>query len=267
MVEVCSSFCFLKKYFGKAVGQRFRVILEETDMYTFTSRVRYSETDSREMLTIPAIADYFQDCGTFQSHEVGLGVKYLQESHLVWVLSAWQIVIEEYPKLCDEIVIGTFPHGFKGFMGYRNYVMDRADGKRMAYANAIWTLLDMQTMKPAKVTEEMLEKYVLSEKLSMPYAPRKIAGAVSGRWEEPFLVMQHHLDSNHHVNNAQYIKMASGYIPEDADIAQMRAEYRKQALRGDTILPNVAQQDGNYVISLCSEDKEPYAVIEFTRRQ
>ena len=33
-------------------------------MYTFSGRVRYSETDSRELLTLPAITDYFQDCGT-----------------------------------------------------------------------------------------------------------------------------------------------------------------------------------------------------------
>ena len=235
-------------------------------MYTFTSRVRYSETDSRERLTLPAIADYFQDSGTFQSQELGLGVKYLRKSHLAWVLSAWQIVVEEYPELCDEIVIGTFPHAFRGFMGQRNYVMDRADGKRMAYANAVWTLLDVESMRPARVTEEMLEKYKLEEKLDMPYAPRKISGGMSGEWKEPFMVMQHHLDSNHHVNNAQYIKMASGYIPEGIDVAQMRAEYRKQALLGDVILPNVAKQSDGYVIALCDKNKEPYAVLEFICR-
>lgn len=236
-------------------------------MYTFTGRVRYSETDSRELLTLPAITDYFQDCGTFQSEELGLGVKYLQKSHMAWMLSAWQIVVKEYPKLGDEIVVGTFPHGFKGFIGYRNYVMDRADGKRMAYANAVWTLLDTDTMTPVRATAEMMEKYVLSEKLPMEYAPRKIKEAVSGSWEEGFTVKRYHLDSNHHVNNAQYIKMAACYLPEDADIMQMRAEYKKQALLGDTILPNVAERDGNYIVALCDESGEPYAVTEFTCRK
>lgn len=235
-------------------------------MYTFTGRVRYSETDSREMLTLPAITDYFQDCGTFQSEELGLGVKYLQKSHMAWMLSAWQIVVEEYPKLGDEIIIGTFPHGFKGFIGYRNYVMDRADGKRMAYANAVWTLLDTDKMTPVRATAEMKEKYVLSEKLPMEYAPRKIEEAVSGTWEEGFTVKRYHLDSNHHVNNAQYIKMAACYLPEDADIVQMRAEYKKQALLGDTILPNVAEQGGKYIIALCDKNGGPYAVTEFTCR-
>lgn len=235
-------------------------------MYTFTSRVRYSETDSDERLTLAAITDYFQDCGTFQSEELGLGVKYLQKSHIAWVLAAWQIVVEEYPQLCDEITIGTFPYGFKGFMGYRNYVMDFADGRHAAYANAIWTLLDMETMKPAMPTQEMFDKYKLEERLEMDYAPRKIAGAGRGSFAETFRVKQEHLDSNHHVNNAQYVKMASQYLPETACIRQMRAEYRKQAHLGDIVLPCVSQENNTWVVSLCNEDKEAYAVIEFTCR-
>ncbi len=235
--------------------------------YTFTGRVRYSETDTDERLTLPAITDYFQDCGTFQSEELGLGVKYLQESRMAWMLSAWQIVVEEYPRLGDEITIGTFPYGFKGFMGYRNYFMDMADGRRAAYANAIWTLLNIDTMKPVRATPEMLEKYVLSERLPMEYAPRKIAGDMSGRWEEAFTVQRQHLDSNHHVNNAQYVKMAVSYIPEELDVYQMRVEYKKQALLGDVIHPNTEKRDNRYIVSLCGNDKEPYAVVEFTGRE
>ncbi len=233
-------------------------------MYSFTGRVRYSETDSSEHLTLPAITDYFQDCGTFQSEELGLGVKFLQKSHIAWVLSAWQIVVEEYPKLCDEIRIGTFPYAFKGFLGYRNYVMEGSGGRRMAYANAIWVLLDMETMRPVRPTPEMKEKYVLSDPLPMEYAPRRIAGVCSGSWEKDFTAERWHLDSNHHVNNAQYVKMASHYLSEKAVVRQMRAEYKKQALLGALIRPNVRLEDTVCIVSLCDEKEEPYAVVEFT---
>jgi len=233
-------------------------------VYTFTGRVRYSETDSDERLTLPAITDYFQDCGTFQSEELGLGVKYLQQSRLAWMLCSWQIVVREYPRLCDEITVGTFPYGFRGFMGYRNYVMDSGEGRRMAYANAVWVLLNIDTMEPARPTEEMLEKYVLSPRLDMEYAPRKIAEAGKGSWEEAFCVQRQHLDSNHHVNNAQYVKMAFRYVPEGVYISQLRAEYKKQALLGDQVRPNVWHEKGRYVIALCGEDGTPFAVVEFT---
>ena len=34
-------------------------------MYTFESRVRFSEADHTELLTLPGLANYFQDCSTF----------------------------------------------------------------------------------------------------------------------------------------------------------------------------------------------------------
>ena len=43
-------------------------------MYTFDSRIRYSETDSEGKLTMASIINYFQDCSTFQSEDLGLGV-------------------------------------------------------------------------------------------------------------------------------------------------------------------------------------------------
>ena len=68
-------------------------------MYTFQSKVRYSELDPERKLSIASIVDYFQDCSTFHSEQLGVGIDYLEERSLVWVMSYWQIVIDRYPKL------------------------------------------------------------------------------------------------------------------------------------------------------------------------
>ena len=47
-------------------------------IYSFDGRVRYSETGENGLLTLPGILNYFQDCSTFQSEEVGLGLKVLK---------------------------------------------------------------------------------------------------------------------------------------------------------------------------------------------
>mgnify|MGYP000910713022 CR=1 FL=1 len=47
-------------------------------MYEFNSRVRYSEIDHHGTLTLPALINYFQDCSTFQSEDVGLGTEVLK---------------------------------------------------------------------------------------------------------------------------------------------------------------------------------------------
>lgn len=65
-------------------------------MYTFGSRIRYSETDEYGKLTLTGIMNYLQDCSTFQSEDIGLGISYLTEHHQAWWLSSWQIVIDRY---------------------------------------------------------------------------------------------------------------------------------------------------------------------------
>ncbi len=233
-------------------------------MYSFNSRVRYSEVDEEKKLTLNGILNYFQDCSTFQSEELGNGVDKMKELHRVWVLSSWQIVVERYPELCEEITIGTWPYEFQGFFGYRNFAMYDKDGKMIAYANSLWTFLDVDTGRPARVPEEVSGKYTWEEKLDMNYASRKVPMPKEGETQEPFAVQRYHLDTNHHVNNGQYIQMAREYIPADFVIHQMRAEYKKSALLGDVIYPVVERDEERYVVGLCDELGRPYAVVELS---
>ena len=48
-------------------------------IYTFDSRVRYSEVDHQGTLTLPAMMNYLQDCSTFQSEDIGVGLSALRE--------------------------------------------------------------------------------------------------------------------------------------------------------------------------------------------
>lgn len=231
-------------------------------MYRFESRVRFSETDKDRKLSLDAIVDYFQDCSTFQTEDLGVGFSYLLPRHLTWVLSYWHIIVEEYPDLGEKIEIGTIPYDFKGFFGKRNFFMEK-EGKRIVKADSLWTLLDIEKMIPVKVPEEAWTKYPQEDKIEMEYLPRKIA--ISGEEEkvDSLIVQKQHLDCNNHVNNGQYIKMASQYLPENFVVGQMRAEYKKQAHLGDIIYPYIYKEVEKIVVCLCDEEKKPYVVVEW----
>lgn len=233
--------------------------------YTFDSRIRYSEIDHHRTITLPGIINYFQDCSTFQSEDIGVGMKFLEERHQVWVLSAWQIVVERYPKLCEKVTISTWPYEFKHFLGKRNFAMEDERGNKAAYANALWTFLDLNTGHPVNVDETQIKAYVLEEKLDMEYAPRKIRMPKDYKEFPSFQVKVHHLDTNHHVNNGQYVLMAQEYIPADFAVKQMRAEYKSQAVLDSVIIPKVHEDEENgiYTVSLDSPDGETYAIVEF----
>lgn len=231
--------------------------------YSFNSRVRYSETGEDGRLTLPGVLNYFQDCSTFHAESIGLGGNVLKNRDRAWVLSSWQVVVEEYPVLGTEIRIRTAPYAFKGFMGMRNFVMETTDGKKLAWANTNWTYLTISTGIPARLTPADTDGYVLSEKLEMDYAPRKIKLPEDMISQETFVVQKHHLDTNHHVNNCQYVQMAMDYLPENFKIHQMRAEYKQQARLNDVICPARAVDENKTTVLLNDQKGEPYAVVEF----
>ena len=233
-------------------------------MYTFESRIRYSETDQNGRLTLSALINYFQDCSTFHSEDAGLGIEYLRDRKLVWVLSSWQIVTERYPLLGEKVTVGTQPYDMKGFLGYRNFWMTDAEGRYLAKANSLWSLLNTETARPSQVTQEMVEGYGMGSRLEMDYAPRKIVVPQGGTFREPIVVNSHHLDTNHHVNNQKFVDMAMDLLPDGQAVGQLRAEYKKQAFLNDVLKPYVAEAEGKTVVSLTDEAGQPYMIAEFS---
>ena len=140
------------------------------------------------------------------------------------------------------------------------------DGRVLAYANSLWTYLNSENGRPARVDDRILELYTLEPKYDMDYADRKIALPEEMTAQNAFPVEVYHLDTNHHVNNGQYVKMAGAYLPHGFEIAQMRAEYKKSALLGDMIYPKVAVETDKVIVSLEDEAGNAFTVVEFTKR-
>ncbi|MCH5275161.1 MAG: acyl-[acyl-carrier-protein] thioesterase [Lachnospiraceae bacterium] len=241
-------------------------------MYTFDSRIRYSETDRECRLTLESLLDYFQDCSTFHSEDLGVGIEYLNERNLFWVLISWQIIIDRYPKLGEKVTVGTFPYAFKGGFGYRNFCMLDEAGNDIAKANSLWILLEKDILRPGHPTREMLEKYTLEEKLPMEYAGRRIDIPQNGGMKEAITVMPWHLDTNNHVNNGQFVRIAMSVLPKHVSLAQMRAEYKQQAHLDDILHPYVGCRTGDagqniWVVSLQDAQGGIYANVEVEEKR
>ena len=196
--------------------------------YSFNSRVRYSETGEDGRMTLPGVLNYFQDCCTFHAESIGLGGEVLKARNRAWVLSSWQVVVDEYAKMGTEIKITTVPYEFKGFMGMRNFIIEDAEGKKLAWANSNWTHLDISTGLPARLTPA---------------------------------------DTDNYVHNCQYVCMAEDFLPESFKIYQMRAEYKMQAKLGDVICPKVKTETDKVVVSLDNIEGKAYAILEFLKNK
>ena len=231
-------------------------------MYTFNSRVRYSEVDSNARLTLDGIINYMQDCTNFQSEDLGVGLEFHKEKNLAWILNSWQIVFDEYPNMVENFTIGTQSFVYEQMFGHRNFLITKEDGSRVAIANSLWVLMDLKKNRPMIVTPEIGAVYGTHEPLEMEYAPRKFNLPVGGVKCRQFVVQESQLDTNHHVNNGQYVRMAMNQI-ELKPVKELRVEYKKQALLGDVIVPVICEQENEIFVSLDDEAGKAFAVVQF----
>lgn len=208
------------------------------------------------------LINYFQDCTTFHSESLGQGLETVEKENKCWMLTGWQIEIYRLPQFMEKITTSTWPTSFVRCKGGRNFVMTDQVGNVLARADSQWVYMDMEKGFPAKVPEGLAEVYGVEESFALKCDNKKIKVPDDCQIGEAFFVRKEHLDTNHHVNNGQYIKMAMYQLPENVEIHQLKAEYKSQAKLGDTIIPKVKAEKGRYLVALCNPDDKPYAIIE-----
>lgn len=234
-------------------------------MYSFTTNVRYSELAEDKKLSLVAIINYFQDACNFESEFNDVGLKWLSEHGTAWVLTSWQIKIDKRPRLGDEITVNTWACGFKKFIGLRNFTISDKDGNIIIYALSNWAYINMKDASPATVPEKELEVYGTKEPLDREFVKGKIKLPEELTKHEPIEIRKINIDTNHHVNNAQYIALAEEYLPDGFVPTGLRAEYKNQALLGEKLHPKVASTETAEYVVFEDADGNVKLVTEFAR--
>lgn len=233
-------------------------------MYALMSRVRYSETDENGRLTLWGMMNYLQDCCTMQAEDLGIGISYLRENNLGWIVTSYQIKIKgEIPKLGDKITVKTWPYRFRGMLGYRNFTIEDERAQVIVEADSLWMLMDVAQQKPVRLPEKMKQAYCLFGQISGDWDVRKKWEMTAGELRDTFMVSNMYLDTNHHMNNAKYVEAAAALIPPDKKIVQIWISYKKQALLHDKVECYSQEKENGLLVRLSQEQQEEYCLLEF----
>ncbi len=238
-------------------------------MVGYDDRVSYSDLDEDRRVTPQAILGFCQDSCIFQSEDDGVGIDYMRERHIAWILNSWEVLFFELPGLGQDIRTSTWPYVYKDFYANRNFTMKAPDGKLFAAANSVWVLMDTEKMRPARVPEEIVEAY-REDTLPMieyAWAGRKISVPDGGEERPPILVPRSFLDTNRHMNNCKYVEVATDCLPEGFSYNRLRVEYRKSAMMGDELCPVVYPDsgDGRVTVAIRDSDGRIDAIVEYSR--
>ncbi len=240
-------------------------------MYEYTARVRYSELEEDRCAGLVALINFFQDCCTFEAEDGGIGLDWLAERTAAWMLTSWHIRILRRPSYGEVIRVRTWACGFRKFIGKREFEIRSAEtDELLAAAASDWAYVDTETGEPKETPEhevmvygnhDSLYRELFSGKLRVPENAKDIME------EKPSLtVTEANLDTNHHVNNAQYVAIAMCALPETlhtGKIKSFRARLMAQSVKGDVLTPYLQVEEGKYTVLIRGEDGNDRLIAEF----
>ncbi|MDD6194409.1 MAG: thioesterase [Lachnospiraceae bacterium] len=233
-------------------------------MYELKSRVRYSEADENGVLSMQGLMNYLQDCCTMQAEDLGIGLSYLKENHIGWMVTSYQVkILGALPSVGDCIVVKTWPYQFRGMLGYRNFTVETEGGEALVLVDSLWILMDIEAKKPIRLPAKMIEAYELSPQLPGEWDLRKkLTLEDKGSESDVFTVAKMHLDTNHHMNNVNYMAAAMACISSRVSVKEMFITYKNAAVLGDEIHCYVADKEDGCTVCLCDCAGDDYCVVE-----
>lgn len=234
-------------------------------MFTYNTKVGYSKVDKNEQVPIYEIMNYLQDCTNFHSESLGMGHKYMEAIGKAWVLVAYKIKINKPIKLGQDICVGTAPTGFDSLYGTRQFFIKDNEGEYLVQADTIWVLIDLDRRRPTRITEEDSKNYEIETLFEGVTSKRKIRFKGEKHKLPAFDVKKTYIDSNGHMNNADYLRVAVEYLPEGFGCKEMDIVYNKEAMEGETIIPYIYEEEDGVGISFEDEKGGLHTTIKLIK--
>ncbi|HTY35846.1 MAG TPA: acyl-ACP thioesterase domain-containing protein [Bacteroidota bacterium] len=206
------------------------------------------EIDLTGTLSLFSLFNRFQDLAGEHASYLDVGYDQLRQSNLAWILSRIKVEVSSLPRWGETVTLATWPKGIDRLFALRDFSLRDQTGDKLALATSAWLLVDITKNRPQRLEN-------LNVDLHFPGAPSAIdeslekiqlTEAMGSVYERPVWLSD--IDSNGHVNNAQYAKWIVDCFSEEHvrthRISSLQINYLEQSLMGDTIGLLKAPLDG-----------------------
>ena len=232
-------------------------------MFSKDYHVGFSRVDVSGKAKHFEVVNMLQDCSTDHTDSLGMKCLDLKKSKHAWFIYLWHIVFDDRPCVGDYVEVSTWPYEFKSFFGMRNYTMKNPEGKVIVCADSYWVYYDFDKNTVVVPDEEVRQMFELDERYPMERVPRKIKMPKETEHVGEETVRGPSLDTNEHMNNAEYIRIASGYLDYGTDIKELFVEYVNSAKLGNKMII-FRKDEGEFVyIRIENEEGSIFVNVKF----
>ena len=212
------------------------------NVYREKLRLRHHQCGADCKLKLKSIFDLFQDAAAEHADILGCGMENMLEHKTLWVLSRQKVVISRLPGVGENVTIETYPCGMERLFAIREYRIYDESGELIIFGTAAWLILDMDTIRPKRLTPELLA--LVPDNSELPVSFKSLDKVVCPSSENDkscgiYTVHASDIDMNRHLNNANYGAMIQDAIFTENktvnDIASVEINYLHSGQNGEEI--------------------------------
>lgn len=234
-------------------------------------RIKLSDINRENKATNKAILSYLEDVGGKHSDFAGYGIMDIPQTHLSWILIEWKLQVIRRPNYAEKILARTWSKEGLKYYAYRDFEVVDEQGNIIVKAISRWVLVNIETGKMERITDEILSKYQ-PESNKCVFEDEtfdKIKELDNYERESKYTVKRGDIDVNHHMHNINYLDLANEALPDEVydnekEFNNFKISYKKEIKLGETVKCKYSFVNNTHVICVKSEDDTKlHSVIEF----
>ena len=178
--------------------------------------LRYFEVNKLGIASPTTILTLLEETAAEHCYSIDHSLFQLEKENIGWVLVSGIMEMERYPNYKEKITIRTWLSEYTNIRGVRENIIYDEENNVIGRAKGIWVFFDIERRRPAKIFDEIKEKWSFCSEESISYnVSEKILVIDKPDCELEFKVNRHDTDMNKHVNNIQYLQWVLESVPED----------------------------------------------------
>ncbi|MBQ9518898.1 MAG: hypothetical protein IJR59_03265 [Firmicutes bacterium] len=202
-----------------------------------------------------AILRIFEDIAAKHSDSIKNGLYDIIDNGFSWVLLEWRLKVEKRPRYGDILQACTWVRNSTKLYSYRDFEIC-VNGERAVCGSSKWICVDIKTLRPVKLSDELLGKYCPEPDKNVFGAPEFEKMKEQGEYSvsAPFAVRKSDIDINGHIHNLNYTDMVCEIFDFEKEPDYAAVLYKKEIKYGDNVTVSGKQSENGYFVKIHGEN-------------
>lgn len=217
----------------------------------FKIHSQYTGSDCR--MTLPSMAQLFQDSAEAHTNHVSSGYYEMLEEGTAWVLSRICYEIVQYPMLYQDCTVRTWSRGSEGVFALRDFEFINADNQLLVRGSSRWVVMDINSRRLLRMGDRFMHGFESVPRRAIDYELGKMTMPDNLQKVNELQVPFSAIDKAKHVNNSVYLRwVADNLEPQDLgkSVKFIEINYIHETQMGELITINRHKEGDTYHFSI-----------------